>query len=117
MWRFWGVVVILVGLSGLALYRGLKGVDPNRRVVAAVLSVAFAAAAFLIFRWLRAAPPVVHDVAICFSRDEGEGSYFLATCECGWVGDVVATESDARADAAGHSPNVRPEIEYLHGPM
>jgi hypothetical protein len=54
-------------------------------------------------------------VTILCSRDAGQPEFFLANCDCGWIGETLETEREARADGTGHSTNVRLEVEYPLG--
>jgi hypothetical protein len=41
--------------------------------------------------------------------------YFVAMCDCGWAGPPRPTREEAFADAAGHTPAIKPEVERLLG--
>ena len=53
-----------------------------------------------------------HRVAVYDTRPEVVGEfepYFVAICECGWLGDTHATAEPAFSDAHAHAPDVAPE--------
>jgi hypothetical protein len=109
-------LVFLLGIGSVWMFcMVFVGHRPSLQFVAIGISVAAASGAVLLARWLLAAPPVVHAVTVMFSRMDDGDSFFVATCECGWVGDAAATEAECRAEALEHSPNVQPETEYPLG--
>jgi hypothetical protein len=42
---------------------------------------------------------------------EAKEPFYMAFCECDWLGDGVASEAEARAQALKHTKNVRPGVD------
>ena len=112
VWRLGGIVVFLALFAAFFLYASVAGSRPDRRVLAFLLAVGCSVGALALARWLRRPQPAVeHVVTIVYGHPVGSEPFYLANCDCGWVGNSVGTEDEARADAAEHSPKVRREVE------
>jgi hypothetical protein len=60
--------------------------------------------------------PVDHRVAVYDTRPSPDDAeqfepYFVAICECDWLGNIRDNALDAFADARAHDENVDPEIK------
>jgi hypothetical protein len=60
--------------------------------------------------------PEVHAVAVFDTRPLPDDRkpfepYFVAICDCGWVGDIWGTSEEAFKDAYHHDLNVSEEIQ------
>jgi hypothetical protein len=55
--------------------------------------------------------PKVHKVTVNFVQAPDTAPYFVAICECGWLGDIHDIEQPAFADAKAHHSNVVPEVQ------
>ena len=75
--------------------------------------LAFGRPQFLLPPWMRTAKgrERFHEVVVQDVRQAETTDYYVASCSCGWTGDTHPDEHTARAEAAAHAPNVRPELE------
>jgi hypothetical protein len=72
----------------------------------------------LMLWWFRRRPGVEEHIASVeyvqpddyHGPDAKNDPFYLPWCDCGWHGDDHADEASARADAAEHTPNVRPAL-------
>ena len=53
----------------------------------------------------------VHDVRPSPDRPEDFEPYFVALCDCDWMGDIRSSSEEAFRDAHGHSPNVSEDVQ------
>jgi len=91
-------------------------------VVSYCLIIVITAVAILPVAVLRLARPATHDTndRIRVWKVDDKEPYFVAYCDCGWVGSAVdATDPHARdkafRDAREHGTNVAPEVEHPLG--
>ena len=61
--------------------------------------------------WRKEHRVAVYDVRPRPGKDDDFEPYFVAICECGWLGDIRENSDDALADAREHTPNVQETIE------
>ena len=52
----------------------------------------------------------VHDVRPPPDEQEDFEPYFIAICDCGWIGDGRFSAEESFRDAQGHSPTVAEEL-------
>lgn len=52
-----------------------------------------------------------HEVNVVFADPEGIDPYYVAICDCGWLGKFHTSQAPAFDDARSHTPNVKSEVE------
>ncbi len=128
----WGIVV---AVSFISVHPRGSHVDSTPTTAWAISTVAYSAGFMLLLAVLlpimafrvrrRDAGPREHQpsdpVEVWHMRDGSRrpafAPYFIARCECGWVGDAHdesddGAESRAFADARSHGSNVKPDVAY-----
>jgi hypothetical protein len=108
---FFGYLCIVTGLA--LVWSWVAGeVEPWTLL----LALAFGLVGMLVLAWLRPWPfrrrgtrSVVHRAAV-HDVPQPPSPYFVAICECGWVGGIHSTPEKAFEDARAHTPTVDAEV-------
>ena len=53
-----------------------------------------------------------HRAAVYYVTVPDVEPYYVAICECGWFGDILAEEEPAFGDARAHTTDVDEELQY-----
>lgn len=64
------------------------------------------------FLWDRG--PIHHQASVTDVRRAVGDRFFMASCECGWVGGLLPTKDEAREIALGHTANVADDVKVVH---
>src|SRR5437899_1045466 len=110
--KFWFGSVSAEVVAGILVYMAITHqLSWLKALVSAIILVALGAA---MIRFL-VAPQPLHEARVSLVHPQGEDSYYMTSCECGWISVPHSSELDARAAAHTHTSRVLEGVEDLRG--